>query len=1154
MWRFARLAIVSAIALAAGCKKTQPRTEDIFQAQTLGLGYLDRGQLAEAETQFKSVISMAPDEPLGHAYLGLTSLRGSRFADAEKELRRAHDLDASNADIDLMLAKLYAVTGRTADARRVLDQASRGAPNNAHVLYALAELDRQAAASDSSQLGAYEQALRKALAVAPLNVALRLQLADVLLRRGQTDSVVHHLEDARRTGPSIPADARPALDTTVARLQAGKLTDARTSFDRFSRAMSTTSEYQTSLNDVKWIDGPLSGTPTLAFMPKSLSQLRGVARGGSAPDVRFTDATSEIGFATVPSQAIAVGDVDGDGNEDIFIGGHLYHIQGGQALDVTQRAGLAAVQPVFASFADVDNDGRLDLFVIGTDGRAHLFRNEGGSRFTDVSARAGMANLFGARKAIFADLDHDGDLDVLLVGGTRIAFYRNNGDGTFTEMADAMGFATSRADTRDVAFADFDGDGRTDVLVVNASGVPTLYHNEGGRRFADATAQSGLAADGGSIVRAADYDNDGYIDVLIAGGSGEPTLWLNNGNGTFRRDSRSAASLRALRGASDTQFIDYDNDGWLDLVATGQTTVMLRNDGRGKLEQRSDVLPASIKTGSTVAAIDIDNDGDMDLVVGDQTGAHLLRNDNGNARLSMQVRLTGLRTGAGKNNDFGIGSKLEVRAGDLYQTRVVTAPVTHFGLGPHLKADVIRIEWTNGVPQTVFFPGTDQDVIENEVLKGSCAFLYTWDGTRFRFVTDVMWRSALGMPMGLMAGGMSNVAAYAPAGASQEYLRISGDALKPRNGKYTLQLTEELWETAFADQLELLAVDHPDSVQVFVDEKFVPPGPVALKMFEITHPRPPVSAVDDRGNDVLPALRDLDDRYVANLTPGEYQGVVAPHDLIMDLGDEAGRDDSYLFLRGWIYPTDASINVALSQRRGGGTTMPSLDVRDAGGRWVNAIPSLSFPSGKSKTLVVPLAGIFRTRDHHVRIRTNMQIYWDQAFIAGDGRWAMGDTNNDAKIAQLRMTKADLHFRGYSRTYRKGGRYGPWWFDYDSVSRESPWRPITGAFTRFGDVLPLLRTSDDMYVIMAPGDEATLEFDAPPAPKPGWTRDFLLYTDGWIKDSDLNTAFGTTVEPLPYHAIHSYPYGPGDAYPSDSAHVRYRREYNTRVVGPTVARR
>ena len=154
-----------------------------------------------------------------------------------------------------------------------------------------------------------------------------------------------------------------------------------------------------------------------------------------------------------------------------------------------------------------------------------------------------------------------------------------------------------------------------------------------------------------------------------------------------------------------------------------------------------------------------------------------------------------------------------------------------------------------------------------------------------------------------------------------------------------------------------------------------------------------------------------------------------------------------------------------------------------------------------------------------------------------------------RTTTLAPLSADLHFRGFSRTYRKGGRYGPYWFAYDDVTKESPWRPITGAFTRFGDVLPLLRNPDDMFVIMGPGDEATIQFDATSAKSlpPGWKRDFLLYTDGWIKDSDLNTAFGTTVHPLPYHGATSYPFAPGGAYPSDPPHQRYVREFNTRVV-------
>jgi hypothetical protein len=215
-------------------------------------------------------------------------------------------------------------------------------------------------------------------------------------------------------------------------------------------------------------------------------------------------------------------------------------------------------------------------------------------------------------------------------------------------------------------------------------------------------------------------------------------------------------------------------------------------------------------------------------------------------------------------------------------------------------------------------------------------------------------------------------------------------------------------------------------------------------------------------------------------------------------------------------------------------------VRDAAGTWRHAA-DIGFPSGKDKTVVVDLAGRFPTRDHHVRIRTNMQIYWDQAFVATDA------TTSPTKVSPLPLLKADLHFRGTSRTYRKGGRYGPQWFDYADVITEPVWRPITGAFTRYGDVLPLLGEADDMYIVMAPGDETTLEFAAMSPPPKGWTRDFLLYSDGWIKDADMNTAFGNTVGPLPFHANRQYPYGPGEHYPADAAHQAYLRQYDTRRV-------
>jgi hypothetical protein len=163
----------------------------------------------------------------------------------------------------------------------------------------------------------------------------------------------------------------------------------------------------------------------------------------------------------------------------------------------------------------------------------------------------------------------------------------------------------------------------------------------------------------------------------------------------------------------------------------------------------------------------------------------------------------------------------------------------------------------------------------------------------------------------------------------------------------------------------------------------------------------------------------------------------------------------------------------------------------------------------------------------------------------------GSAPEGATTKPLPLLAADLHYRGFSRMYRKGGRYGPHWFDYGEVSKAPKWRDLEGDYTRYGDVLPLLLEADDKYIIMNAGDEVTVEFDATRLAglPPGWKRDFLIYSDGWIKDGDLNTAYGKTVAPLPFHAMTSYPYGPEQAYPSDEEHQLYLKTYNTRKISP-----
>ena len=516
----------------AGCREKPVDLGALITARTVGLDDLERGRLPEAEAQFRQVIALAPRDPLGYANLGLTYLRAGRFGDAESQLKRARRLDPASPEIALMMAKLYALTGRAGEARQTL----AALPPDPRVLYALAELERQS--GDSGADRRHVERLRQVLEKVPANLAVRLKLADALLRPGETDSTIRYLEDVRRLRPEPAREAKPHLEAALQALRAGRIAEARAAFDRFLRLTEVTAPYQTALADVNWIEGPLTGRPVVAFSPQSLITMRGIT-APRVTDVRFSDITAESGLPDlgVPATALALGDFDGDGEDNLLLAAvgrdgrpiaQLYGLHGGFVTDLGTRLPLPA-GAAFATFADYDNDGWLDLFAIGTDGRGYLLHNREGQKFEDVTKAAGVSDVDGARRALFVDLDHDGDLDLLLVGGGSLAVYRNNMDGTFTLFPNADGITQGGADA---AFGDVDDDGRTDVFVAGRQGAD-LFHNDGVRGFtrtADTIRGSGPVAIG-------DYDNDGELDLFVAG----------RGGGGYGTTAAATARLRMTR-------------------------------------------------------------------------------------------------------------------------------------------------------------------------------------------------------------------------------------------------------------------------------------------------------------------------------------------------------------------------------------------------------------------------------------------------------------------------------------------------------------------------------------------------------------------------------------------------------------------------------
>ncbi len=1176
--RFIYTLTILLLLFTLGCKqqkKTKTASpEEVVSTRSLGLAYLEENKLDKAEAEFLKLIDLKPDDASGYANLGLVYLRMGKYKEAEDQLNKAVKMDPKNPDIRLILAKVYELSNQKDKAIEVLEKSLKSSPDHLKTLYTLSEL--YSSATDEGSLQKRYQYIRKLVDKAPANLAARLNLIDILIRRKQADQALAQLEELQKISPEFPKESVDYYKKTINALRKNNLKEAGISFMIFHNYLKVTPPYQAGILKLKGPEGFI-GSPVITFdKNKTLPQIKDWKSILEA--IRFTDITSQA-LADMPQSAtgtyentktactpipLAACDYDLDGDIDIYAGYYnpktrtykhfLFNNEWGKYHDVAAEAGIRHQGREFSvKFDDYNNDGYPDLYIVREGGNL-LYKNTGKGTFAEVTGDAGVGDKTAGNRSVFFDFDHDGDLDLYITRPHENILYRNNGDGTFTDYTKESGLSGGDANSLKAVFADFDDDGDIDLFVLNKNASNILFSNQRQGVFKEVTGASGLPAGKGSCsVASGDYNNDGFQDLFIASSvPGHSSLFRNKGNGTFVADKRSKdleVTLQHLQ-TFDAAFLDFDNDGFLDLLVTGRPdngngkgVFLFHNDATGKYFFAGHILPEDLISGREIITFDYNEDGDMDIALADAQGyVHLLRNDGGNNLHYLKMKLVGLRTGSGKNNYYGIGAKIEVRAGNLYQSAVVTKPGILFGLGTHTRADVIRILWTNGVPQNIFLPQTDQDLVEQQELKGSCPFLYSWNGSEYVFVKDIMWRSALGMPLGIM--GEDKTTRYASSAPSIDYIKIPGHLLQPRNNKYNIRVTDELWEVIYFDKIQLIAVDHPDSVDIFVDERFTPPSGTGFTLYQAVRKHLPLAATNKQGDNLLPLISKKDNRYVSDLDMTQYQGITKPGDLILDLGEIDPAKKLILFLNGWIFPSDASINAAIAQSGKIKLISPYLQAKNKNGEWVTIVDNISFPMGKDKTVVVDLTGKVPTvPDVRLRIRTNMQIYWDHIFYTQD------DPSAPVRTYTLDPCAADLHYRGFSRTYRKGGRYGPHWFDYSQVSPQQKWNVQTGYCTRYGDVLPLLTAADDMYVIQNAGDEASIDFDAGdlPALPQGWTRDFLIHSEGWVKDADLNTADGQTVAPLPFHAMTRYPYGPEESYPADKAHREYLKKYNTRKV-------
>ncbi len=753
---------------------------------------------------------------------------------------------------------------------------------------------------------------------------------------------------------------------------------------------------------------------------------------------------------------------------------------------------------------DLDGTGHADL-VVWVGGKLAVYR-----RGVELVKDTGLESLTDVVSAAPGDYDNDGLADLCVLTKTRVLLFHNV-KGRF-DLVDAK--LPARGFEKAV-WLDFDHDYDLDLLLVGESSA--LMRNQGAAGFEDHTDLfpfvKGHAIDATTfrVIR----DSKAH-DLIVSDAAQAGTVYRDDLAGHYAAQPLAAlaAGTRGLRAE------DVNHDGWLDLASTSGVQI----NKEGALQ-----APTGEGTPPEVEA-DFDGNGRIDVAMVKPDGTVVARMNRTEPKTRwITVQLNGI-----KNIKLGYEAEVEVRAGRWYTKKVYQGVPLTFDLHAHASADAVRITWPNGLIQNETKQAADKvySYKEAQRLSGSCPMIWSWNGEKFQFVTDVLGVAPL--------GAMSGEDQFFPTD-HREYIQIPGAALKEDKGLYRVHISEELSEVSYLDQVKLIAVDHPAEEGIVTNEKWKSPPFPPYRLFGVTRRIDPVSARDDDGRDVRAELKQVDRSY-----PTGFQhnliGVAEQHSLMLDFGAGAAKQNrSVLVLEGWVDWADGSTFLAQAQEGKGGLTPPYLQVKDAGGNWKTVIEDMGMPSGKPKAMAVDLTGKFLSASREVRIVTNMCVYWDEIYLSD------GASSPVVRQTTVPVEKAEVAFRGFSDSKIDPERRQPETFYHERTKPLSYWNPTPGLYTRYGDVTPLVVEPDDMFVVMGSGDELQLAYRAsalPPLPK-GWKRDFVLKVDGWAKDRDANTAHSQSVEPLPFHAMSRYPYPASEHYPDDAAHREYRKKYNIR---------
>jgi tetratricopeptide (TPR) repeat protein len=1112
------LALFMTTATAAGA---QARFDaEAVRLNNRGVAQMSQQFTERAATSFAEAFQKDPKLAQAALNEGIALMAQQKLEEAKKALQQAIALEPNNAQAWYNLGLAQHAGNELEPALASFQQAVKIDPRDADSTYF-----EGVCYQEMKQLDKAIAIFQKALEIDPLHASAEFQLARALQRSGRTAEAKDHFKRFQHLtstkigapiGLSYGEQGHYSTVTPVAEPEAGRKT----------------------MIPVKMVAQPMVTGKTAPF----------TTTGGACSLDVTGSGRMDLVLMQAGAQAIRVLHSKGDGSFEEW--------------DAAAAGLKAKGRAVACAVGDYDGDGLNDL-AVALDDAVLLFRNLGHGKFQDVTAEAGLTPRNRPSGITFVDYDHDGDLDLLLTGAplkegdAPNVLWRNNGNKTFTEWTEPTGLGGS-GKTNAVILTDFNNDRAVDLAVTGDGPAPLIYVNPREGKYPTQALYEDEKLPATVGIAVLDFNKDGWMDIAVThAGAPGLTLWRNveGENHIGRRFERVELPLQgALRGWGLTP-VDIDNDGWIDLAAIVETKAgprvkVFRNRGDGSFEDVSHALGLdAVKLVAPRGLIAVDDNGAPDLIVTQLNAPPvLLRNVGGNKNHSVRLDLTGFadnKTALGvKVEIFSSGhwQKWELAGASGYQTQ--GPPQILVGLGDAEGIDLLRILWPTGVLQDeIDLPHQPVIAMKEADRRGSsCPVLFVWDGHKYKLVTDVIGAAVVGHWFTPTRRNIPNPG---------EWIKIDGAQVALVKGKLSLRFMEPMEEVNYIDQLRLVAVDHPENVEVNPDERFLDDPPFASgRVVASAGARLPVGAWDGEGRDVLEQLSRRDHKFASGFTPLPYDGFANLHALTLDLGplDAQSPQDAQspldaksplrLLMTGYVNYFSATSLYAAWQA-GITPISPYVEAQAPNGSWQRIADDVGFPAGLERTIVVDLSGKLPSGARRIRLVTNLEIYWDQVLIDNHAE-------AEARTAELPLALATLHFRGYP-TQIEGASPGDLDYDYDRVSLTGPFQHQRGNYTRMGDVTELVKSIDDRYVIFGSGEEIAAEFDAAklPALAAHWKRDYFFYANGFVKDMDWWDASPFTVAQLPFHKMSAYPYPESEKFPDDTDALDYQLNWNDR---------